>query len=264
LHPSVAVVVSVGGHRARLFGFDLLLYLVHAGKGPQLATVSSVSCGSPTNGCVWMTTDLKSVAPAELSRAVHPFARRVASVGALCTAPLTVTSTGVGAGVRAVAVWLTVILSAGWTYLVWTPALLALEWLAFWSCVATRAFDPTLFLGRRFGGLHAAETHVVWRADMKTADRHPLLRPLRQRRARSAGSPDPRARYGGRSLGGTAMAIKVATLPVQRHCIPANSSALVSTLPTTANDGKTVLGAKRIFPVRFWKREHSDEPINRC
>ena len=41
--PHIAVALSGGGHRAALFGLGALLYLVDAGKGPELATISSVS-----------------------------------------------------------------------------------------------------------------------------------------------------------------------------------------------------------------------------
>ena len=61
-HPHVAVALSGGGHRASLFGLGALLYLIDAGKGPELATVSSISGGSITNGYVGMTTDLATVA----------------------------------------------------------------------------------------------------------------------------------------------------------------------------------------------------------
>jgi hypothetical protein len=41
--PHIAVALSGGGHRAALFGLGALLYLIDAGKGPEIGCVSSVS-----------------------------------------------------------------------------------------------------------------------------------------------------------------------------------------------------------------------------
>ena len=87
--PHIAIALSGGGHRAALFGLGALLYLIDAGKGPEVACVSSVSGGSMTNGAVALTTDLRQVTPAQLRENVRPLVRACATLGTVWSSPLT-------------------------------------------------------------------------------------------------------------------------------------------------------------------------------
>ena len=167
----IAVALSGGGHRASLFGLGALLYLIDAGKGPELATVSSISGGSITNGYVGMTTDLATVTPDEFWRAMKPFARQVGAVGTLFASPVTLAYLGAVAGVVVAAVVATVLLDAASAWIVWAVALLLVGWLAQQrSWVAARAFDRTLFRSARLDALHADVAHVICSADLQTAE----------------------------------------------------------------------------------------------
>ncbi|MGH9242757.1 MAG: hypothetical protein ACRD29_00210 [Acidimicrobiales bacterium] len=167
----IAVAISGGGHRASLFGLGALLYLVDAGKGPELATISSISGGSITNGYVGVTTDIRAVAPADFWRGMKPFARQVATVGTLFASPLTVAYLVLGSVIMVAAVVLTVLLNAAWAWLIWAVALLAVGWLAQQrSWVAARAFDRVLFKGARLDSMHAGVAHVICSADLQTAE----------------------------------------------------------------------------------------------
>src|SRR6187200_2846510 len=85
----IAVALSGGGHRASLFALGALLYLVDAGKGPELATVSSISGGSITNGHVAATTDLTTVEPAAFWQEMSHLGHQVAAVGTIWASKLT-------------------------------------------------------------------------------------------------------------------------------------------------------------------------------
>jgi hypothetical protein len=167
----IAVALSGGGHRASLFGLGALLYLIDAGKGPELATVSSISGGSLTNGYVGMKTDLGTVTPDEFWRAMKPFANQVAAVGTLFASPLTLAYLGVGVGIVVAAIVATVLLDAAAAWAVWAAALLAIGWLAQQrSWVATRAFDRALFRRVRLDAMHDRIAHVICATDLQTAE----------------------------------------------------------------------------------------------
>lgn len=167
----VAVALSGGGHRASLFGLGALLYLIDAGKGPELATVSSISGGSITNGYVGMTTDLASVRADDFWRGARPLARQVATVGTLFASPLTTAFLAGLGGVVVVAVVLTVLLGAGGAWIVWPLALVVLGWLAQRrSWVARQAFERTMFRGRRLESMSSAVDHVICATDLQTAE----------------------------------------------------------------------------------------------
>src|SRR5829696_7498985 len=85
----VAVTLSGGGHRASLFGLGAMLYLIDAGKGPELSNVSSVSGGSLTNGYIGLKTDLTTVTPADFWDTMRPFAAQITRRGTLFAYPLT-------------------------------------------------------------------------------------------------------------------------------------------------------------------------------
>ncbi|HET6950706.1 MAG TPA: hypothetical protein VFI47_10035 [Acidimicrobiales bacterium] len=167
----IAVALSGGGHRASLFALGALLYLIDAGKGPEIATVSSISGGSITNGYVGMTTDLRTVSPDGFWRDAQPFARQITAVGTVFAAPLTLSYLAAGAAVIVGAVVATVLLNAAAAWLVWAVALLAVGWLAQQrSWIASRAFDRALFRGARLDAMHAGVAHVICAADLQTAE----------------------------------------------------------------------------------------------
>jgi predicted acylesterase/phospholipase RssA len=167
----VAVALSGGGHRASLFGLGALLYLVDAGKGPELATVSSISGGSITNGYVGMTTDLATVRADDFWRDVRPLARQVASLGTLFASPLTKAYLAVLGLVVIVAVVLTALWGAVLAWVAWPIALVMLGWLAQQrSWVAVQAFERTIFRGRRLESMSSAVDHVICATDLQTTE----------------------------------------------------------------------------------------------
>src|SRR5918996_2673347 len=85
----IAVAVSGGGHRATLFAVGSLLYLVDAGKGPELAAVSSVSGGSLANAHLALTCDLTTAEPDQVWREAKAITSPVAGKGAIWGAPPT-------------------------------------------------------------------------------------------------------------------------------------------------------------------------------
>jgi predicted acylesterase/phospholipase RssA len=77
----IGVALSGGGHRASLWGLGALLYLVDAGKQPEVAVISSVSGGSITNGVVAHEVDFGEVDPSTFERRLTPLVRHVADTG---------------------------------------------------------------------------------------------------------------------------------------------------------------------------------------
>jgi hypothetical protein len=167
----IGVALSGGGHRASLFGLGALLYLVDAGKGSELATISSISGGSITNGYAGMATDIGSVGPDRFWAAMQPFGRQVASAGTLFASPLTIAYLATGAAIVVGAVVATALLTAAAAWIVWAIALLALGWLAQRrSWVAARALDRTLFERARLDAMNGDVAHVICAADLQTAE----------------------------------------------------------------------------------------------
>lgn len=78
-----AIALSGGGHRASLFGLGVLLYLADAGKNREVTSISSVSGGSLTNGCVGQAGNYRQMDGKEFWDAVRPFARQIALKGTL-------------------------------------------------------------------------------------------------------------------------------------------------------------------------------------
>ncbi len=78
---SIGVALSGGGHRAGLFGLGVLLYLVDAGKNPDVGSIASVSGGSLTNGFIAQRLDYRTTSPDAFRDAVRPLARRLAKTG---------------------------------------------------------------------------------------------------------------------------------------------------------------------------------------
>jgi predicted acylesterase/phospholipase RssA len=169
--PHVAVALSGGGHRAALFGLGALLYLVDAGKGPEIGCVSSVSGGSMTNGWVALHTDLRTTTGAQLREDVRPLVRACSTTGTIWSAPLTVAYLVAIVAVAGVATFLCFPLDGAWPFLVWAVALLVIGWLAqHRGWVAERAFDRALYHGARLDEIRSGVDHVICSADLQTAE----------------------------------------------------------------------------------------------
>jgi Patatin-like phospholipase len=84
----IGVAISGGGNRATLWGLGTLLYLVDAGKSPEIGAVASVSGGSITNAYVAQQLDLGATDTAAFDAAVTPLVRDVATKGAYAWSPV--------------------------------------------------------------------------------------------------------------------------------------------------------------------------------
>ncbi len=164
------VALSGGGHRATLFGLGALLYLVDAGQGPHLRSVTSISGGSLTNGYLGLRCDLATAPPDEVRGHARALASQVALKGTLWAGPETWVYCALVALVPVVAGIVTWRHGAAWGWLAWFGVLVADGWLAMQrSWVARRAFERTL-LGRRtrLDQLHATVAHVIGATDLQT------------------------------------------------------------------------------------------------
>lgn len=168
---SIGVAMSGGGHRATLWGLGALLYLVDAGKGPDIACVSSVSGGSITNAWVGLRVDLRSVTPERLRQEAQPVAVAAATGGTLWAAPLTFAYLGLMTVVLGAAFVLSVPLRGRTLAVMWAAALLVVGWLGqqrAWVCA--KAFDRVLFKGARLAQLHTGIDHVICSCDVQSAE----------------------------------------------------------------------------------------------
>jgi len=167
----VAVALSGGGHRASLFGLGALLYLVDAGKGAQMSSVSSISGGSLTNGYVGLKIDLTTATAQSFRDDVRPLAKAVSTGGTVWARPLTYLYLLSMVAILGVASWSCVPLSGAWPLLVWAIALVIVGWLAQKrSWIAGRAFDAVLFQRAKLSAMHTAVDHVITACDLQTAE----------------------------------------------------------------------------------------------
>ena len=167
----IAVAMSGGGHRASLFGLGALLYLVDAGKGPELSQVSSVSGGSLTNGYVGLYADLTTVEPGEFWSTTGQFVRRLVRRGTLFGYPLTYLLLAAIA-LSVVAAVVVSFLCPPWiSILVWIAAVVLAAVLAQQrSAVAARSFDSALFHGAPLNDMKDSVSHVLCATDLQTAE----------------------------------------------------------------------------------------------
>jgi predicted acylesterase/phospholipase RssA len=167
----VAVALSGGGHRAGLFSLGALLYLVDAGKGPEIATVSSISGGSITNGYVGLSCDLATVDAADFARQVAPLGRGLATSGTLWRSWLTYAFLAVMVAVVVATGLLVAVAPLAWSWVIVLAGLVVLGWVAQRrSAVAVLAFDRALYSRRGVKDMHDTVTHVVCAADFQTAE----------------------------------------------------------------------------------------------
>ena len=167
----IAVCLSGGGHRAALFGAGALLYLIDAGKGPELSCVSSVSGGSMTNAAAGIDHDLTSTTPAQFRDQLRPLVQACASGGTVWSAPLTIGYLAAGAVTLVAAAGAALVLPWGWKVLAVIGALLLLGlWARQRGWVAERAFDRALLGGRPLSRLSGSVDHVICAADFQTSE----------------------------------------------------------------------------------------------
>jgi predicted acylesterase/phospholipase RssA len=164
----VGVALSGGGHRAALFGLGALLYLVDAGKGPQLGSVASVSGGSLTNAFFAATVDLSTVESPAMWTQARVAASQIARRGTLWAAPLTYVYL-TSFLVLVVAVVVVSCIGAAWLVAVaWLAAIVLCGWLSQQrSGVTARAFDWTLLHGIKLASLKGTVSHVMCATDLQ-------------------------------------------------------------------------------------------------
>ncbi len=165
--PTIGVCLSGGA----------LLYLVDAGKGPQLAAVSSVSGGSMTNAAVGRAVDLHAVSPAEFDRVATDLSRALVTRGTLWASSATyLWVAGLAmpfvAAVLATGSHLVWSWPAGWWVVaLWLLAVVVAAVLApLRSAVAARAFDTVLYRGARLADLHGGVDHVLCATDLQSGE----------------------------------------------------------------------------------------------
>jgi hypothetical protein len=167
----IAVAVSGGGHRATLFAVGSLLYLVDAGKGPELATVSSVSGGSLANAHLALTCDLTTAEPDQVWREAKSITSQVAGKGTIWAAPFTYAFLGSLVLVLVAALWISFLVPAPLVVLTWVVALALVGLLAQQrSWIAARSFDRALYHGKTLEDMHGSVDHVICAADLQTAE----------------------------------------------------------------------------------------------
>ncbi|MDJ0770576.1 MAG: patatin-like phospholipase family protein [Ilumatobacter sp.] len=167
----IAVSLSGGGHRASLFGLGALTYLVDAGKGPEISTISSISGGSLTNGWVGLNADLTTVGADEFDELTRTLATRIARKGTLWAYWMTYALVAAMLLVVAGAIVATVIWGSAVAWLVWLVAIVLLGVLTQRrSWVARKSFEHGLFHGKPLSDLHTSLHHVICATDLQTAE----------------------------------------------------------------------------------------------
>jgi predicted acylesterase/phospholipase RssA len=167
----IGVAISGGGHRASLFGLGALLYLADAGKGSEIAVVSSVSGGSITNGYLGAHVDLTTASPDAVWSAAKPLAARIARNGLLFASKLTYLYLASMVLVLAIAVVVSFLAPGIVIAVAWVVAVVLIGWLALQrSRVAAVIFDRAFYEGRTLGSINSTAAHVICAADLQTAE----------------------------------------------------------------------------------------------
>jgi hypothetical protein len=166
--PTIGVAISGGGHRAALFGLGALLYLIDAGKGPRLGSISSVSGGSLTNAFFGTTVDLSKIDSKAMWGRAQDFARQVATRGTLWAAPQTYAYL-LGIALLVVAAIVVSCLCPWWVIvLAWIIAIGVGGWASQQrSAVVASAFDTTLLKGATLSSMHGTVSHVMCATDLQ-------------------------------------------------------------------------------------------------
>jgi hypothetical protein len=85
----LGIALSGGGHRASVWGVGVLAAVVDARLGDRVASVSSVSGGSITNGVVAQNIDLRTATPQDFDDGIADALGNFATVGLFPNGPLT-------------------------------------------------------------------------------------------------------------------------------------------------------------------------------
>jgi hypothetical protein len=166
--PTIGVAISGGGHRASLFGLGALLYLIDAGKGPQLGSVSSVSGGSLTNAFFGTKVDLSTIDSKAMWDNARDFARQIATRGTLWAAPQTYAYL-LGIALLVVAAIAVSCLCPWWAIvLAWAIAVGLGGWASQQrSAVVASTFDTTLLKRATLSSMHGTVSHVMCATDLQ-------------------------------------------------------------------------------------------------
>lgn len=163
--------VSGGGHRASLFALGAIMYLVDAGKGPEPATISSVSGGSLTNAWLGLETDLTTIEPKQFRQKASDLATRIALGGTLWANWLTYLVLAVLPALLIAPIVITSVWGDWASWVAWPPALVAFGVVARQrSLVARHSFDRALSGGRPLTAMDSAVDHVLCAADLQTLE----------------------------------------------------------------------------------------------
>ena len=166
--PRIGVAISGGGHRASLFGLGALLYLIDAGKGPQLGSVASVSGGSLTNAYFGTKADLSTISSDAMWVKARDFARQIATRGTLWAAPQTYAYL-LGIALLVVAAIVVSCLCPWWAIvLAWVIAVGLGGWASQQrSAVVASTFDTTLLKKAPLSSMNATVSHVMCATDLQ-------------------------------------------------------------------------------------------------
>jgi hypothetical protein len=175
--PKVAIALSGGGHRACLFALGALLYLIDAGKGPAIASVSSVSGGSMANGVIAQGLDLGSAGAGDLGPIASRAAGQITSRGTLFGSAWTIAYlllVGLATLASAALPWFLPIADGLKVALLVVGLVLTVGLLGARGRVCALAFDRTLFrLDRRstrLADIHKGVDHVFCATDLHAGE----------------------------------------------------------------------------------------------
>jgi hypothetical protein len=145
-----------------------LLYLIDAGKGPQLGSVASVSGGSLTNAFFGTTVDLSTIESDKMWDKAKDFAHQIARRGTLWAAPLTYAYL-LSIALLVVAAIVVSCLCPWWAIvLAWVVAVALAGWASQQrSAVVASAFDTTLLKRAKLSSMHGTVSHVMCATDLQ-------------------------------------------------------------------------------------------------
>ena len=180
----VAVALSGGGHRACLFALGALLYSGSTpGKGPAIASISSVSGGSLANGVAAQGLDLSSAGAGDLGPIASRTAGQITSRGTLLGSTWTIAYlllVGLATLASLVLPWFLPIAGAPKVLLLLAGLLLTAWLLSARGRVCALAFDRALFAvdGRstRLADIHKGVDHVFCATDLHAGRARLFLR----------------------------------------------------------------------------------------
>ena len=187
----IGVALSGGGHRATVFAFGVLMYLIDAGKQREIAVISSVSGGSIANGILAQNLDVAGAGPKTFREAIRPAVRNIAHEGLFFWSRQTnmyvvTLFAALAVGVFLPLAWVIGAVVAGWSdlpgwldvaALIGVVALVVGLWLfSRRSVVVERALDRLYFHGSALSNSHRAVQHVFCATELQSGE-HAYLAP---------------------------------------------------------------------------------------